>query len=877
MAGQDFDINVNIDDGSDAGAAKVEKAIDAIGAKSTDAAAHATKLLKVIAELMAQLDGMEGDAAKALRDDLQGLAEVINSLDIEKLQHLDGILEKINLSAANLSVDQLKPLVSNIKAATQEAKAFKDEFTNSAGVKLDVTFNADDALDDFRQRLDVTQETNDIIDKLKRVKDAAANIAEGSEWAVLDDGIQGIVDSLVNLSPDNVEKSADQFARIERIISSLPEGKRKFFKDMDVANIAGDVQKLRDRLQETRKAAQGDGTGISAVGSLLQGDIEGAASQMLKLVERTKAWGRAVSTVGIGKAAAAIGIVGTGISTAIQLAKRLVAEFAKIRSEHYSSQIQANKDAAQTVVDRLAYADEVARRAQELRDVRLGVDRAKTAGMGDVRVAMANMERSRLLATEENPEARDRINREADRRAEDVKYELDQKQIEYAKEDRQNRLGDNSARLNRIMEAEADIARIAAEAAKRTGEAGSGNEYLTQLAEELGFGGVSRIREAADTEQAIREFEQRLKSSRQEVENEIAKLEAQAGELAARSETLSYQRGETLARREQEDAERGRGYRLENARRGRELSERARTNREGDEDVNREYENSMRTYAEREQALQELLKRRISERTAKQKELDDLLLANADKEEQAWSEWDKQRRDWLEGDVQRLTDVTRSLSAQVANMAREGDTEGVSFARTRYKERYDRAEADRSALNAYKSRIGGELGAESIAQDELDLRKSQFEASRKAMQNMANDVQKRLRSSGLIGPNEKVNLRDERIQRMMTGEERARFENLNADYLRDYGLKRDAEYALKGAQFDRANREAEMGLGAMGQSNRLTAMGLGGGDVASGFGRDTAKNTGELVVLTREMLKHFSTASHLQPQKRVGEVHWGLE
>ena len=832
--------------------------MEGVGAEAEKSADHATRLLKVIAELIDKLNGMDSDAAKKLRDDLEQLAKVVNTLDTARLEHLDSILESLAATGSKLTGKGVEDVSKKLKEATTEAKAFKDSFSNDAGVKVNVTFDAADSMEDLRQKIDITEEANELIEDLKNVRRELSNLEEGGfrNLEKVSKPLEDVIEQFRNLDPKNVQKGAESFERLTKAISSLSEKDRGMLKSFDFSKIDRQVSGITDKIKSTAKETDK----VGFVADLLQGKFEAVGSRILELVKNTKAWGQAVSKVGIAKAGAALAVFTAGVATTYKVIEAYIKRQISDYKEILDTVRETAKVQTSTARNNWEYGNRQRERITKGEEIERNEALAKTVGFANMEKAARDANRQRSLAVETDPAERERINREADREIADIDYSVEVQKIAAAEEQLNRQIADKEKSIEKFRDVLKAYDTSNTSVGLQLDELTSGGdgywaEAANMVMKKFGF---DKVEEIGKSQAAMDE----LMDMRRKAAEELKDLELSLKEARARRvETVTNPRAELeqnrateLARRRAEDAERERGYDIENARRGRTLSERARMETEADEDADRTYEDSMRGFAERQKALRDLLDKRIAERAAKQKELDELLQKNAGIEEQNWSEWDKQRRDWLEEDVQRLNGTVRSLRSQARSAERAGDTEGVQFERGRHEDRREREEADRALLNQWREKIGGPAATASVAYDEAQTRRAQLAESTARQDALVKSVRKRLLAEGRIGAGEKVDFEDIRYNKMMTDAERDAYNNNRADIRRDEANVKTAASRVAEVEADRADRFAEFRDNAMKQSNRLTAMGLGGGSVVGDFGRATADNTRRANELLKDIL-----------------------
>ena len=842
VAAKEASVEVRLDAASSLDG-EVQNRIENIGEEAERSSDHAARLLTVIAELIDKLNGMDSEAAKKLRDDLQQLAEVVNTLDTARLEHLDSILESLAATGSKLTGKGVEDVSKKLKEATTEAQKFKDSFSNDAGVKVNVTFDAADSMEDLRQKIDITEEANDLIEDLKNVRRELSNLEEGGfrNLDKVSKPLEDIIEQFKNLDPKNVQKGAESFERLTKAISSLSEKDRGMLKSFDFSKIDRQVSGITDKIKSTAKETDK----VGFVADLLQGKFDAVGNRILDLIQKTKTWQKAVAAVGQVKATAAIGAISAAVATAVKLAQEYIKKLRDERNEVIAAQRENALYTAKVARDNWEYGNRGRGRDAKQEEITRDETLAKNIGYANMEKAARDANRQRSLAVETDPAERERINREADREIADIDYSVEVQKIAAAEEQLNRQIADKEKSIEKFREvvekyknSDKDINRLLESLAN--GDTG----YWEEFKNTYGFGDEVNIQDATKAAEEVADMRRKAVEELKDLELSLKEARARRVETVTNPRAeLEQNRATELARRRAEDAERERGYDIGNAQRERTLSERARMETEADEEADRSYENSMRDFAGRQKALKDILDKRIAEREAKQKELDELLKKNAGIEEQNWSEWDKQRRGWLEDDVQRLNGTVRSLNSELRSGARAGDTERVQFERGRREDRREREEADRALLNQWREKIGGPAATASVAYDEAQIRKAQLAESTSRQNDLVESVRKRLVAEGRIGANEKVDFEDLKYNKLMTDAEREAYENNRSDIRRDTANVKSAASRVAEIEADRADRFAEFRDNAMKQSNRLTAMGLGGGSVIGDFGRATADNT----------------------------------
>lgn len=877
--GSDIDIKLNLVQGSDATEA-VENTVAEVGKAADTSADKAEKLLKVISDLVGKLDGMDTEAAKKLRDELLELAKVVNTLDMTRLEHLDNILESLAATGAKLTGDGVKEITDKLKEATEEAKAFKDSFSNDADVKVNVTFNAEDSLADLKERIDATEEANKLIATLQKVRKEIGKIDDEVKASELETAITVMEASFKNLDPSNAEKGVRAFEKLTKVVSGLSEKQRSVLKSFDFSKAETQVTGLANKIIATAPKAAEETDKIGMVADLLQGKFDAVGNSILELIQKTKLWAKELTKAGTVKAGAAIAVFAVGVKKAVEVLNAYIEKQIADYKEHLDSLRQGFQEQAKIAEEMWEYGNKARERESKKAEIRRNEELAKQTGVAEMEKANIKQLAQRQLATTVDPAERERITREETRKIEDIDYDLQKKNIDATEEQLNRQIADKEKSLEALKKAQksvADASRMTSEQLNKlaNGEDGYWAEAINSITKKYGFDSVDEITKSQEALKALMDQQKKLAEQKKDLEIEIEEAKRSRTQIIDNPRAkIEQDRMVQLASRDTEDAERRRGYELENMDRDRELSERARENREADYDAMREYEDSMRTFEGRMESLTELIDMREKEREEAQKKLNALMDRNVGKEEQEWSRKDKKLRGWYEADVQRLTGTLRQLRSSRLSALREGDTEGVSFRRGRLEERRAVEEQDRAILNQWREQIGGNIGQEAVARSEVARRQAQVDASKKEQADIEAQVTKRLLKEGRVKPGEKVNFEDERYNKMMTRSERAKYDNARGDVRQYTSELKSAAQKNAELQMNRMERQGEFKENMWKNSNRLTAMGLGGGNgIVGDFGKETADNTREANQILKDILGALETDGK---GGMGGGIVWGM-
>lgn len=261
-------------------------------------------------------------------------------------------------------------------------------------------------------------------------------------------------------------------------------------------------------------------------------------------------------------------------------------------------------------------------------------------------------------------------------------------------------------------------------------------------------------------------------------------------------------------------------------------------------------------------------------------------------EQDTEDEYMRNREPWRKN----LEEKMENVSERMARFAEEADkaTEAMSALEEANKDAADWTEEDKRAYERAKEDRERAMTQWRTAQQEMDA----FELEKKQRQWDNRDRTKeyeredrefeRQKKSEFLSWDAKVAKETERMNRGKEMREKAQaildnnFEKLSPRKLAIFEANRDRGRAMElearsnlhnlAREGDRDTAAFEAKMRGQG-GNRLTAMGLGGDAVD--FSRETAKNTGKLVLLTREMMTTFK-GGHLKPRAKLGEVTWTM-
>ena len=448
VAAKEASVEVRLDAASSLDG-EVQDRIENIGEEAERSSDHAARLLTVIAELIDKLNGMDSEAAKKLRDDLQQLAEVVNTLDTARLEHLDSILESLTATGKKVA-DQTGDVSKKIKQVTDEAQKFKDSFSNDAGVKVNVTFDAADSMEDLRQKIDITEEANDLIEDLENIRRELSNLEEGGfrNLDKVSKPLEDIIEQFKNLDSKNVQKGAESFERLTKAIASLSEKDRGMLKSFDFSKLDRQVSGITDKIKSTTKETDK----VGFIADLLQGKFDAVGNRILDLIQKTKAWASATSKVGVAKAGAALAVFTAGIATMGKVAQAYIERIIAEKKELLAAVRDNAMQTAKTARDNWEYGNRERERASKQAEIERDSNLAKVVGYADMEKSARDANRQRALVSETDPAERERINREADREIADIDYSVEVQKINAAEDKLNRQISDKEKSIEKFRE-----------------------------------------------------------------------------------------------------------------------------------------------------------------------------------------------------------------------------------------------------------------------------------------------------------------------------------------------------------------------------------------------------------------------------------------
>lgn len=434
-----------------AGGEQASKTVAELGKDTSEAAKHATKLMKTIGELMQQLDGMKSDAAQKLREELSDLAKIINSLDVERLKHLDGVLSAIEKTGAKITGEGAEKIKKNVEEVKKEATSFWQTFSNNQNVVIRVKSEGDD-LQTLTKQLNAIDDANDFLDTLDAISKEAKEL-DPENAAALAIAIRGVAIETKGLSSDNVGKFGASFEKLLQTVSKLPVASQKALKSFDVDTLTSKFGKLKTAVSESTKEVEHADNVIGSATDLISGNFDGVIIRLKKIVEQSKIWQSISQKIGFGKAALGLSAAVAGVS---MLIGKLREHLDVIRAEWNEMKQAGGRYVTDTVEDisrQKDYVETVRGRKNIVRDAAIETNRAKFSNERAAARAKLAADKDAALLVETDPEKRRAIEKKYERDIATADYNDQKTQFENAKYDRAKEISDLEEQLKNNAEA----------------------------------------------------------------------------------------------------------------------------------------------------------------------------------------------------------------------------------------------------------------------------------------------------------------------------------------------------------------------------------------------------------------------------------------
>ena len=855
MADSDVEIVVN---------ERVEgDAIEKVASASKDAAENAKELIKLINSLSQTLEGINGDAAGQLRNELNELAEIIKEMDLSKLQSLDGILDKIKDTKVKLTPEGVVQVEEQLTAVEKKTKEVKKQFER---LELNVGVESSGDKDsDFERKLEAFSNAEGLVSAIAEYRNKLNEIP--GDYDEIIKKLDALENEAKNAGPETMDKFKAATEDVTVAFDKLGAAGKTAVAGIQ-QQINSTSQSLQNNIRAPIREIEGTTTetfsGANAMTAILHGNFQSLGSQLMGLLKKTKMWTGALGQGGAGAAkmvGGAFAFAMYGINKGIAATQNLLAglrEKARAAEQrHWNNEFSSGESANMTMKILGWKRDADANRKTEV-DAEVAKQRAIRDAQMDVDDARIEADKQRSLAGNFNAGSVADIERRYEDTMADRGMDREQTAINDKMEDISRRKSELERDLGHLRQARKDVnaeAKSAADALQRAIKNGEdldsyGSNVWQNIVDMVG--GRSQEEVMADAQKYIEQgqsvvelinnYQEQLKKEINARESEIKAVNSELQGARAAQKTLAAKRGLEDERRKARDMRIQHEIAMENHSRDREVDVWERGERDQDEERDYSRRSELSSYQERFAAAEARRKAREQEEDRIWREYNALFNKNKGKSERYWSEEDKVRRSELEQDIDRARGRTRAAEDETYRLKRDGDSAGYGRRRDYEVERREEMEADRQMQRSWRTRRLGAAGRELDAKSEVNYQ-----------QKLLNERKKKL--NDFIAARKKENGGRFSIE-AMTEQQRAEFGNLRADYRESKGNVRSAKGAYMDVLWEGNQRAVDFRNGLK-ESNRLTSMGLAGGGTMK-WGVDTASNTKEMVRLQRELNKRLT-------------------
>lgn len=855
MADSDVEIVVN---------ERVEgDAIEKVASASKDAAENAKELIKLINSLSQTLEGINGDAAGQLRNELNELAEIIKEMDLSKLQSLDGILDKIKDTKVKLTPEGVVQVEEQLTAVEKKTKEVKKQFE---GLELNVGVESSGDKDsDFERKLEAFSNAEGLVSSIGEYRKKLKEIP--GDYDEIIKKLDALETEAKSAGPETMEKFKAATEDVTAAFENLGAAGKTA-----VAGIQQQINSMSQSLQNNIRAPireiEGTATetfsGANAMTAILHGNFQSLGSQLMGLLKKTKMWTGALANGGSSAAkmvGGAFAFALFGINKGISATQKLLAglrEKARLSEQmHWNNEFSSGDAAKQTMKVLGWKRDADANRKTEM-DAEVAKQRAIRDAQRDAEDARIEADKQRSLAGNFNDGSVADIERRFEDTMADRRMDREQTAITDKMEDISRRKSELERDLGHLRQARKNLdshAKSAADALQRAIQNGEdldsfGSNVWQNICDMVG--GRSQEEVMADAQKYIEQgqsvvemiydYQEQLRKEINARESEIKAVNSELQGARAAQKSIDAKRGLEEERRRTRDLRIQHEIAMENHSRDREVYVWDRVERDQDEERDYSRRSEVSSYQERFAAAEARRKAREQEEDKVWKEYNALFNKNKGKSERYWSEEDKVRRSELEQDIDRARGRTRASEEETYRLKRDGGSAEYGRRRDYEVERREEMEADRQMQRSWRTRRLGAAGRELDAKSEVNYQQKLLDERKKKLDDF-------------VAARKKENGGRFSIE-AMTEQQRAEFGNLRADYRESRGNVRSAKGAYMDVLWEGNQRAVDFRNGLK-ESNRLTSMGLAGGGTMK-WGVDTASNTKEMVRLQRELNKRLT-------------------
>ena len=856
-----------------------------------------------------QLDKKAGEYGTVQARQIQGtLAEMRNALkdgadlDSDTLEGLSQWFEKLIEQGNKLPPAGLVKMGKELQKVGSSYADFQKAIEDKNAVEWKIDLKGLDRFDELNRKIEIVQS------------------AQG-----LDEGVKGLQAALADLDPKNAAAAEKIITRLKVLMTqelnadTLKEMNAEIAKfgrlqagmtSKEIAKFGPAIQKvqsgfgdLQGKIAPLRDELKGLFDASSMSSSVLSGNIEGVAQGLVGLAAGAGKAAGAMKALGN---SLAIGIIITGLMQIVKLTKGWITKTIDERKEMERMRLDSINQTVETINQTLENRVGIIQRINEETKRGIDIEHERANAIREAAKAQADLAKSKELMNArgegEKFEIEQRHKEANDQREFDASMEESNSQI--AKMDADIRAAEQER--DALKQANTKLQKEMRNAAQfENDNANNDDSYWTTKLRDWGItDDVENVKSAAEAQQRIQDQmnknNQRIKEiegtkagkdGKKAISGEIDILKRERENIVLRQETIKSQKAVIDSENRVARVQEARRIHMERANREEALSREEYDRNEQERQFNRRQRQAEGGYGENLQDAREEVDHWAQEESDENRTVNAIRAKYADKmSDEDHAKYDDLRSkdaalDQEVAEAQNDEERQRALAKQREIRDRIAELEQKYYKEMEEEDRFRL----QNALNYRASARNNFYAAKEAVADMERQRRREDEARQHGydLEDEAFQRERILKRHGSYG--------QEAIQKKELARGEKDFEEANT-ILQDAAagkikLSRDDEIkyerqreearqrittarsALDDIQVGREDRLAEFKENMGKNSNRLTAMGLGSGDV--GFGKDVASNTKELVTLTKEMLSHFKgQKSDMATRRHSAGITW---
>ena len=856
-----------------------------------------------------QLDKKAGEYGTFQARQIQAtLAEMSNALkggadlDSETLQGLAGWFDRLIEQGKKLPPVGLAKMGKELQKVGNSYSDFQQAIEEKNAINWKIDLQGLDKFDELNRKIEIVQSAQGLDDGIKELQAALGDLdpknAEKAEKIIRN--IKVLMTQ--ELNADNLKEINRELAKFGKLQSGMSS--REIAKiGPTLKNVQGSFADLRGKVSPLREEMKGLFDAGSMSASVLSGNVEGISQGLLGLVAGA---GKAAGALKALRNSFAIGIIITGI---MEIYKRIKAAYdlwKGTRREMMRMPIKEIKTETESINASLEKRLDLIKRINDETKRGIELDQEMADAARETANAQADLEKTRATMNATSDDERFEIEQSAKEESGNRDYTHDMEALNRKIASVTSERASKMRELEALQDAQMKLQEARFKAVEyeneqiRKSESWSGQKLMDWGIHDY----VENVKDVREAQNAISEALKRTQEQIDEI-NGVRRgkdviTRGEIGDLDRQLEVLEKQRVTRMASRLRTQAENAnarqeheRQFRLEEYNRDENIESQEYNRRESERQQRRRIRNAesgyganakdaeaeVKYWAEEEKSdnadVQEARDRFQAKMSVRNKgdaeeyaskrkrdtELEDLIdrEKNVKKQRKLIEEQKKIRKDlaFLE------SQYYLGMEVDAAKLQK-----ALSYRATNRSNRLNAAEAE--AEMKRNRRIENEARQHGYdLEDEAFRRESKLKRQGSYGQE-AMQTAELARGEKDFARADRILKDDESGKRTLTNKGRIKYERM-----RDEARQRitTARSALDDIRAGREEQRAEFDEGIRRGSNRLTAMGLGSGDVS--FGKDVANNTKELVTLTKEMVAHFrGQKSQFATRRHTGGISW---